>query len=160
MGEQGGKVVAKTSYKKGAVKTSIEGIETTLTVGSDEVAEVVATTSRVDDGMESKVTFSKTGNEATDIQQDGVVVSRVRTAKVEEPEIDVQELLKGISTEEKLDDISALSFEGVIWGSLHWKKRLKLIMTLVDLSLLQQVVNGDHPKPLKEAAEKRISELG
>lgn len=167
MSEQDGKVVAKTSYKKGSVKTSIEGIETTLTVGSDDVAEVVATTSRVDDGMEAKVTFSRTGNEATDIQQEGVVVSRVRTAKAVEPEndiLDVQELLRDISTDETLETknatVSTLSLEGVTWGNLHWKKRIQLIMTLVDISLLQSVISGDHPKPLKAAAEKRLADLG
>lgn len=167
LSQQDGKVVAKTSYKKGPVETSIEGIETTLTVGSDEVAEIVATTSRVDNGMEAKVTFSKTGNEATDIQQEGVVVSRVRTAKIEsieEDTLDVEGILSEISTEEKVevqqDPISSLTLEGVIWGSLHWKKRIQLILTLKDKSLLQNIIDGDHPKPLKAAAEKRLADLG
>jgi hypothetical protein len=163
--EQDGKVVTKTKYAKGQVSTSVEGIDTTLTVGSDEVSEIVATTSSIESDLEAKVTFSGTNSGATSIQEEGVVVSRGRIAKVaevaevEEDFIDIQEILKEVSEDEKPTSIDSLSYEGVLWKDLHWKKKIQFVSSMTDKVVLRNILNGDSAKPIKTSAEKRLAEL-
>lgn len=160
--EQDGKVVTKTKYARGQVTTSVEGIDTTLTVGSDEVSEIVATTSSIENDLEAKVTFSGSNSGVTSIQQEGVIVSRGRVAKVDEVEedfIDIQDILKEVSEDEKPTSIDSLSYEGVLWKDLHWKKKIQFVSSMTDKVVIRNILNGDSAKPIKTSAEKRLAEL-